>query len=343
MKQDRTGGAYLPRGVRGHQSPLVHLWCGGRLADAEMVRWRTADLADYLVYLIDGRPCDSLFRAVLFSPNRAPSGRFLNPVYTGFTPPADAEDWQAWLDELFHPGYNLSALAAAAASGPPAVAPVDVWITVPYPDPRLASFRTGWGSALHFAHTGDRVAAVTRFVDDLLHRWRQAGLCGTLRLRGLRWPRTVLDEADADVIAKVSEAVHAAGLDWLWLTHYGAARAADWAQLGFDAAVLHPNCYGRTVCDRQWIHHAALFARVHGCGLHLVFGRGLLHHPRDAYDYLNLGLPGELGYVDEAFCVVSFPGTSPRTLYEEDLPLYIAVYSFAKGILRMPVPLPLSR
>jgi hypothetical protein len=323
---------YLPWNVHDNESPVVHLRCGDDLLRSGYRRWSAADLADYLFYWIDGRPCDTLFRAFIFSPNRALSGRFLNPVFTGFEPASNETDWVEWLDELFRPGFHLHALKDAAQQSPVPCMPVDVWITLPYPDARQSDFGAVNGGALDFQRNVDRLTAVNWWIGQFVSRWMTSGLEGPLRLRGFRWPREVVGDVDADFVPSVSTVVHAFGRQFMWLTNYGAGHATEWSDLGFDVIALHPNYSGNTALDWNWIDHAATFARAYRCGIQVVCGKGLLYDENHMYDYFNRGLPAYNGYMRTAFTVMTFDQVSPCELYETRLPVYIAVYSFVKGI-----------
>ncbi|WP_197029286.1 DUF4855 domain-containing protein [Alicyclobacillus macrosporangiidus] len=323
---------YLPWNVHDNESPVVHLTCGDDLLRSGYRRWSASDLADYLFYLIDGRPCDTLFRAFLFSPNRALSGRFLNPVFTGFEPASNMADWAEWLDELFRPGFHLHALKDVVQQSPLPCTPVDVWVTLPYPDSRQSDFGTVSGATLDFQSKVDRLTAVNWWIGQFVLRWETSGLEGPLRLRGFRWPREVVGDVDADFIPMVSTVVHAFGRQFMWLTNYGSGHVIEWSDLGFDVIALHPNYYGNTALDWNWIDHASMFAQAYRCGMQVVCGKGLLYDENHIYDYLNRGLPAYNGYMRQAFTVMTFDQVSPRDLYQNRLPVYVAVYSFVKGI-----------
>jgi hypothetical protein len=184
---------------------------------------------------------------------------------------------------------------------------------------------------LDFSNESDRLTAIDWWITRFMRRWREAGLEPFLRLRGFRWPReTVLNEQD--LIAGVAAKIHSLDLQFMWLANYGAAQATDWATLGFDVSVLHPNYYGNTSYGWDWIDNASLFARYYGCGMQIVYGKGLLYDQNHIYDYLNRGLPEFNGYMKESFLVMHFDGINIREIYDTDRKLYIQLYCFFKGL-----------
>ncbi|QQE80319.1 DUF4855 domain-containing protein [Alicyclobacillus sp. SO9] len=329
---EQSEKGYAGRNVYGNYSPVVQLYCGNDLVDSGYQRWNQNSLEDYLLYRINDMPADVMFKSFLFSPRRMKSRRFLTPALTGFEQPANASDWTEWLNELFHRGGNLMALRDAVSSCALPVAPVDVWVTVPYPEIKQTRFGKADGQKLNFSSSEDRIVAVNWWIKEFANRWNQSGLEGLLRWRGISWGREVINDADIEVIPSVSSFVHGLGKQLLWMSNYGTAHAEKWQSLGFEIAVLYPNYYGNTAFGWEWIDYAAQFARSHGCGLQWRYGKGLLYDRHHLYDYFNRGLPEYNDYMDKSFIVASFDNVPISEIYQNQLELYIGIYSFNKGI-----------
>lgn len=330
---EATRSGYTAADVYDNHSPVVQVYCGNDLVNSGYKRWNQKDLEDYLFYYTThDTSTDVLFQSFLFSPRRMKSRRFLTPVLTGFEQPPNISDWMEWLNELFHRRGNLMALRDAVASSSLLMAPIDVWVTVPYPETKQTKFGKADGKNLAFSNTEDRIIAVNWWVKEFADRWNRSGLEGPLRWRGVSWGREIVNDADVDVVPSVSSFVHTLGKQLLWVTNYGTAHADEWQKLGFDIAVLYPNYYGNTPFGWEWIDHAAEFARAHRCGIQWRYGKGLLYNRDHLYDYFNRGLPDYNDYMGKSFTVASFDNTTIKDVYEKQIALYIAIYSFNKGI-----------
>ncbi len=322
---------YLSPRVRGNQSPVVHLECGGNLLNTDYKRWGVEDFRDYLLYVSGDAPTDSFFKAFLLSPNRARSGRFLNPLLIGFEPPSNQLDWVEWLNELFAPQGNLPALKTAIPMAGSFPSAVDVWVTLPYPEWEQKVFGVVYGCQLDFTHQRERILALEWWLEQFAVEWAKFDNV-YVRFRGFRWARESILESDLDLVKEASDRVHDRGWQLMYLTNYGSAHALDWADLGFDLALIHPNYYGNTSYQWNWIDNAAYFSMYYHTGLQLTYGRGLLYDENHIFDYLNRGLTEYRGYMNEAFTLFNFDRVGIRDLYQTRPDVYCAIHSFVKGI-----------
>ncbi len=324
---------YLSRHAYENQSPVVHLQCGGDLLSLIYKRWSTDDIFEYLLYIAGDSPIDSFFKAFLFSPNRASSGRFINPLFIGFEPPTNQLDWSEWHQELFSPESNLHALQMAVQTSGQFCSCADVWITIPYPECGQTDFGVVNGRSLDFRQLEDRITALQWWLEQFAAEWSRI-VTPQVSLRGFRWGRETILGPDVELVRATANLVHQQGLQFMFLTHYGSLHTTDWDTLGFDVSVLHPNYHGKTNYKRDWIDNAAHFAMFYHTGLQLTCGKGLLYDDNHIYDYLNRGLPEYRGYMNEAFTVFNFDRVSPHDLYQSQIVLYIEIYCFVKGIYK---------
>ncbi len=321
---------YLAPDAGGAISPVAHLRCGGDWLGKHYKRWSRSEIECYMRDQTTAQ-ADSLFRSFLFSPVRAESGRFLDPLFRGFAPPPDVSDWNEWLRELFLSGHNLDALSQSVTGTEGAGGKVDVWITLPYPDPGHKSFGQADKERLDFNRQSDRQRALDWWIGRFVKKWSRSGYGDRLSLRGFRWPAAMLPDGDVDLVTATAKTVHRHRLLFMWLPNYGADRVTDWQQLGFDITVLQPNYCGKTPLGREWIDNCALFAAHYGCGLQIACGRGLLYDPYHLHDYLNRGLPQYKRYMKEAFLVFQFDRAGMETLHRERSPLYKMISAFVRG------------
>ncbi len=253
-------------------------------------------------------------------------GRFLHPLYTAFGTPADKGDWMDWIYSLFSPDCNLQALSVQTRR------PLDVWVSIPYPDSHQTDFGYVNGRRLNFQIEDDRYEAVKWWMDCFLERFEQeTSLKEKLQLRGFLWTRESIDAKDEHVVIETNKYVRANGYLSMWLPHYGGSGAIKFNRLGFHVAAFHSNYYGNTDYGVEWIDQTALFARLLHAGMQIIYGKGVLYNDTHLFDYLNLGLPDKNDYMRDCFLVYQFPNQKLKDMCISHPDEYKLIYSFIKG------------
>lgn len=156
--------------------------------------------------------------------------------------PGSQADWQIYLNELFIPGKNLSALALAAQhNGLGYHIPVDIWVGLPYPHPKL------------FDNDAYRVSAVKLWINSFIANWLLRGYSKQLSLRGFYWVQESdyyqgPNYHDSFLMAEVNKYVQQhylaqSQLKTLWIPYQKAAHWDKWRSFGFNLSILQPSYY----------------------------------------------------------------------------------------------------
>lgn len=308
---------------------LCVLPCGGLLPE-HFAPWTSSDLAPYVHYvpeeLSGSNAFKPLFDGFIFNGIGSRPGRFMYPMYAAFGAAADQSDWLLWIDSLFAPGCNLDALNSLADR------PLNVWVSIPYPQMQYTNFGKLNGRELHFMSAKDRYEAVEWWIVQFLERWNQvANDFGNLGLRGFLWQRESIDKHDEPLVKMTNRFIASKGYHSLWLPQYGAYGAVKFSMLGFDDAAIHANYYGNAGMGVEWINHAAIMARSCGAGFQIICGKGILYNDTHFLDYLNLGLPEKNGYASSHLLVYQFPNQRLGDLSKKQPEDYERLYAFISG------------
>ncbi|NGQ95926.1 DUF4855 domain-containing protein [Brevibacillus sp. SYP-B805] len=330
MTQTSTLG-YLHPTAYNLRNHVCVLPCGGFTDGAPSV-WSMRDLRPYVSYLLDGRETDSLFNGFVFTCISTTQHQYLYPYYEHFGQPATSLAWLQWIDDLFTPNCNLAALYWLTNWNQP----VDVWVSLPYPNPSQSDFGLVNGMALTFKRDEDRYQAVAWWIDRFVERWeKEKWLAGRLTFRGFLWQPEGIKGDDTELVKRITRHIREKGFLSIWLPNYGANGVPDYQALGFDVTAINPNYYGNTPYGVDWIQHASTFAKVVHTGMQIIFGKGMIYNDTHHLDYFNFGLPERCGYMTESFLVYQFPNQSLHTIYETRPLEYQRLYTFTKGLHTM--------
>ncbi|WP_170291817.1 DUF4855 domain-containing protein [Heliobacterium mobile] len=223
------------------------------------------------------------------------------------------DEWQSYLDDLFAPYVQLSALNEALASMNKVMGTAEkekVILTIPYPDPKQSSFGSleQNGPALSFdveklgkeAALKNRLAAVDWFYGQLLSRWEQAHF-EHLELAGIYWYAETMDAripGEKELVQGTARLVRAKEQNFFWIPFHGANGYDDWRSYGFHYAFLQPNYYAEDPkrSDERMTRTADL-ARQYRMGVELECDDRLLKDPQ-YYQlfYKQLNRAHELGF-----------------------------------------------
>lgn len=156
--------------------------------------------------------------------------------------PGNKADWKIYLNELFTPGKNLNALYTASRyNGLGRQLAVDVWIGLPYPNPKV------------FTTDSSRISSVCEWIDLFINSWNSGSYSNRLNLRGFYWIQeseyyNTRSNSDSYVMAGVNRYIHTKTvsgrqLKALWIPYQKALGWNQWKSFGFDLSVLQPSYY----------------------------------------------------------------------------------------------------
>lgn len=295
--------------------------CGDLSSDLEN-DWTRNKLKPYFKYQSRKDKGMSMFNGAILNPIRVRNNRFIYPLYGTFGEFADKLDWKLFINYLFKPGVNLSALSKLKLD-------LDIWITIPYPLQYQEEFGTVSFKSLNFKKDEDRFIAVQWWLTKFMKIWNlNKEKYNNLSIKGFVWQREAIMEQDYKLVQQVNQFIHNLGLLSMWLPNYGSYFVINWRDLGFDMACLNSNFYGNTSYDYKWILNASNFAKNYEMGFQLNYGKGLIFNQYHHIDYLNLGLPEYCNYMKDCFIVHRFHNKSILHLSETDR---ISLYDFIHG------------
>lgn len=248
--------------------------------------WSTADFLPMVMYQPpNGAPAQHLFDSVLFLP------------YSTLQDTQGA--WQAYLDDLFRPGQQLSALDAAVGQanqilGTPGYRE-KVVIALPYPVYGDGVWGVANGVSLNFDGSAQdpnalsaRMQALQWYMQTLQADWNRAGF-QNLTLVGVYWENEQIDPgapAEARLVGGAAQAAHAQGWPLFWIPFYDAPGTDAWNQAGFEAAWLQSNFIEQgTAADARRITEAEQAARRDGLGIEVELTDGVLQDPGMQAEY----------------------------------------------------------
>ncbi|KJS17577.1 MAG: hypothetical protein VR69_04395 [Peptococcaceae bacterium BRH_c4b] len=220
-------------------------------------------------------------------------------------------EWVAYLDNLFVPGEQLSALNDAAASVNAALhtqMKEKVILSLPYPDPQQKDFGAleEEGRSLSFIGNnasgeqapGDRFQAVQWYYNQLTARWKAAEY-KNLELSGIYWYKETMDariSGEKDLLQNVARMVRQDGLKFFWIPYFGGRGYEDWRSYGFSHVILQPNYYATDNPPEDRLANAVEQAGKYSLGIELECDDKITYS-RYYYDlfYRQLNIGHELG------------------------------------------------
>ena len=237
--------------------------------------WTASDFAPMVAdETPSGTPKSWMFDAVLFLPY--PNGYF----------PTSSSAWSGYIQNLFTPNIQLSALNQAVGAAKKALNDPTykekVIIAIPETDADPSNFGpvTPGGPSLDFnqydhgAHQAylDKVKAIRWYVQQVMDAWNSANF-SNLQLTGFYWFQESLDTTesyDAQLVQSASQIVHENHQLFYWIPYYGAYGITQWKQLGFDAVMIQPNVsFNWSMNPEQRFSEVAALAKQYGTGMEI--------------------------------------------------------------------------
>ncbi|GMA63461.1 DUF4855 domain-containing protein [Alicyclobacillus fastidiosus] len=237
--QSTSVGALTPNALNAHGIANMLLVPTGSYGP--LGTWSEGDFVPMLEYINpSGQAVAPLFDTMLFSP------------YANV--PDTVDGWTAYLNDLFQPGQQLSALNGAVALANESLNrpgyKEKVVLSIPYFPYGAVNFGSVDGQLLDFDGTAAdpdalnaRDAAMSWYVNTLLNEWRSANY-QNLELVGLYWDHEQFNPGlpgEQQIFEQAQMLAHSNGLPLFWIPFYGANGTSQWQTLGLDTAWLQPN------------------------------------------------------------------------------------------------------
>ena len=216
---------------------LALIYQGG----ARRIDWTEEQLLPYVTHQFADSHREWLFDGFLFLDFDDGMGHTFIPRYGMLN--ARKQEWTWYLDRLFEQGKSLDALDKCIGNMIDSIGNPGFKHKVVLSIPTPIAGQTDWGELggrkLIFDNYGDRSAAAVWYIDQLVARFNAAGY-KNIELSGLYW----VDEDichTKDLVKHIAPAVHAKGLEFIWIPYYKARGYDRWKELGFDFAYYQPN------------------------------------------------------------------------------------------------------
>lgn len=276
-------------------------------ANGQRGTWSQSDFLPMIAYTPqNGQAVARMFDSMLFSPYGT-----MTDTQTG---------WQAYLQDLFTQGQQLSALDAAVAQQNQALGTPGykekVMLTLPYP-----AYGDGvWGQAngknLDFNGSNSdpnalsvREAALAWYLQTLMGDWNSAQF-QNLQFTGLYWQNEQVGydrPGEVSLIQNAAELTHQNGFPLFWIPFYDASGVDDWQSAGFDAAYLQPNLIEQGAgADTSRLQNTEQYASQNGLGLEIELIDGALY---------NTGVQSQYFATLNQFAQDHFAGNIAHTYY----------------------------
>ncbi|MBP3425434.1 MAG: DUF4855 domain-containing protein [Rikenellaceae bacterium] len=217
-----------------------------------------------------------LFDTFLLLELHTGTGRFFEPAFRPTHPRNEIgttkQDWIQILDTMLQvPVRNIDRALSEVAreiGRPKYKRQVIMFIPVPTED------QTNWGSIndreLDFHSTEDRIEACRWFIDLVRERFKEEKF-KNLSLAGFYW---LAEDKNSGLkmLPELTAHIRSLGMKTIWIPYYKAAGAAEWRQMGFDAAYYQPNyAFPRRVVYRERLYDAVKFAKQHDMYMELEY------------------------------------------------------------------------
>ena len=238
-----------------------------------------------------GQWSESDFMPMLQAPAAHLSGTnrlFDGVLFLSYSPFSTASQWSGFVQNLFTPGTQLSALdQAAAVTGS---TPEKVVITIPGLDNNPSNFGSitpgGPNLDMNPVDVGqltayrNKLQAIQWYINQVMAAWKQAGF-QHLKLVGFYWSPETLNstlEYKHAIVQQTAQMVHAQNLLFYWIPFYGAYGITEWKKLGFDAVMVQPNVSFTWAIDpHSRFTDIATLAQDEGLGVEMELYWGALY------------------------------------------------------------------
>ena len=267
-----SASAARPRNVANmHDVDLVYY--GSRYRS---IAWDEDWARTHVAYTDSTGQTHYLFDTFLLLELHTGTGRFFEPAFRPTHPRNEIgttkADWVQIVDTMLQVLVrnldNALEEVAREIGRPKYKRQVVMFIPVPTED------QTNWGElngrALDFHSTADRIEACHWFIDMVRERFAQEKF-KNLSLAGFYW---LAEDKNSGLtmLPTLTAHIRSLGMKTIWIPYYNAAGAAEWKQMGFDAAYYQPNyAFPRRVVYRERLYDAVKFAKEHDMFMELEY------------------------------------------------------------------------
>lgn len=310
------------------------MYCGRDAGGQDYRKWSPEETETFLVYKTSNS-VEAFFPGVLLLAIKSGSGGSLIP---GFGSPGNKQDWLAWLEDIFLPDSNLDAICQTVRQYK--LSPIDLWISLPYPDTEQEHFGRVFGKQLSFSHNEDRVSALNWWVNRFIGRWEHwnKDKKDCFNLKGFYWARESMTLKDRFMLPDFIKQIKSLGFRTLWIPYFAVTPFLNIQDPGFDIIVIQPSYLQNPKVGRQRLQAAHKRAAKYTTGFEIEFDNSALYLNSEGFkiaiDYLNRGLPEYEGYMNEMFIACYSGYKTIVSLYNNKNPLYDYLFDFVKGTLR---------
>lgn len=318
------------------QRHIFLMFCGRSADGKDYRKWDSEETKAVTVYT-KKTTAESFFPGFLLLAIKSGQG---GSLINGFGEPGRKGDWLGWLDDIFLPGFNLDSIADNIEKHN--LPPVDIWISIPYPDVQLKDFGQVYGQSLNFSHNENRKIAVKWWLKRFISRWEEVvtnrGKARFLKLKGFYWARESMTLKDRLLLPGIISYIHSLGCSTMWIPYYAVTPFLNLQNPGFDITIIQPSYLQNH--DAGWKRLTAAFNRAkrHNAGIEIEFDTAALYQNspgfNNALDYLNRGLPQYEGYLNDMFIAYYTGYKTVVELQKAKNPLYDYLFSFVKGSLQ---------
>lgn len=319
-----------------YQRHIFLMYCGRSADGKDYRKWDFEETKTVAVYTKKG-PAESFFPGFLILGIKSGLG---GSLINGFGNPGCKNDWLSWLDDIFLPGYNLDAIAENIEKYN--LPPVDIWISIPYPDMKQQDFGEVYGQSLNFSGNKNRETAVKWWLKRFISRWEEEvknrGKERFLKLRGFYWARESMTLKDRLLLPNIISSIHSLGCGALWIPYYAVTPFLNVQNPGFDVVIIQPSYLQNQ--NAGWKRLTAAFdrAKKHNAGIEIELDTAALYQNsagfNNALDYLNRGTNQHEGYMN-SMPVAYYTGYKTMVnLQKDNNPLYDYLFSFVRGSMQ---------
>ncbi|UVI31820.1 DUF4855 domain-containing protein [Paenibacillus spongiae] len=306
----------------------------------------------YVGYLnAEGKSEDYFFDTFLMlttgSPHKGSLARYYD--WVAGSKPGTLADWQWAMDRVFEEDLQLDGLEQAveqvSADLNDSGKKVNVYLTLPFPDPQSRDFGdfNGDGTVKDLQSLDTRKELIKWYIDAMSARFEQKQY-KHLSLSGFYWLQEDLDTTvpgEQESVQYASAYLNGMNMRLGWIPWSGAGEKANGSRLGFDFSLIQPNHYFDRNSTVKRVEETAELAEVSGAGVEIEFDQTVLVNPwyRQAlYNYLIAGVKkgymnnSILAYYQDVYAIHDFyhhKSSFGRQLYED-------IYKFAKGTFQAP-------
>jgi len=351
--------AYIPKNdpKSNYASNIVLIYTGYYNPDnyqGERIGDYTKDrFLPYVGYLdAKGKAQDYFFDTFLLLTTASPHHGSLTRWYSWVpnSVPGRLVDWQWAMDRPFEKNLQLDALDRAVAEVSRTLGDkdkkVNVYLTLPFPDPQSRDFGdfNGDGISEDLQSLDVRNELVKWYVDEMIARFQKKDY-KHLTLAGFYWLQEDLDTTvpgEAENVRYAASYLNSLGMRLGWIPWSGAGEKMRGNQYGFDFTLVQPNHYFQADTTIQQIEDTALQSQRAGEGVEIEFDQRAIEDPVYRQKLLNYLIGGvKYEYMKDSLLAYYQDVYGVYDLYHHSSPavraLYDDLYRFAKGTYTAPV------